>query len=194
MNFNQPNAQAVVLNRVVGGNLAEIYGHMNANGQVYLVNPNGVLISQGAELNVGGLMVTSLDMRQADFLAGQRTIGRASSGRVENQGHINAEQAVILVAPEVINGGRIQAPEGAVALPPTAPCCTPGSGIPILVDEAELAAGLQGQLVNTGRIEAAAVSMGAAGEAPAGTIRNSGVVRAVRASGAGGVIELWHKR
>ena len=96
------------------------------------------------------------------------------------------------MAPEVINGGRIQAPEGAVALGAThrAPLHTPGSGIPILVDEAELAAGLQGQLVNTGRIEAAAVSMGAAGEAPAGAIRNSGVVRAVRASGAGGVIEL----
>ena len=80
VNFNQPNAQAVVLNRVVGGNLAEIYGHMNANGQVYLVNPNGVLIGQGAELNVGGLMVTSLDMRQADFLAGREQLEGPAAG------------------------------------------------------------------------------------------------------------------
>ncbi|HNG60708.1 MAG TPA: filamentous hemagglutinin N-terminal domain-containing protein [Cellvibrionaceae bacterium] len=191
VNFNQPNAQAVVLNRVVGGNLAEIYGHMNANGQVYLINPNGVLVGQGAQLNVGGLLLTTLDIAQEDFLAGRDALAGASSGRVENQGAIDASGQVILVAPEVINGGSIRAPHGEVALQAAnrALLQTPGSGIPILVDEAQVS----GQVINTGRIEAVAVRLGSAGDYgpeanPA--ISNTGVVRAVRASGAGGVIEL----
>ncbi len=191
VNFNQPNADAVVLNRVVGGNLAEIYGQMNANGQVYLINPNGVLVGEGAELNVGGLLLTTLDVAQEDFLAGRDALAGASTGRVENQGAIEARGQVVLVAPEVINGGSIRAPYAEVALRSAnrALLQTSGSGIPVLVDETQL----QGQVINQGRIEAAAVRLSAAGNLATDAdpaITNTGVVRAVRASGAGGVIEL----
>ncbi|HEY6527459.1 MAG TPA: filamentous hemagglutinin N-terminal domain-containing protein [Cellvibrionaceae bacterium] len=193
VNFHQPNANAVVLNRVVGSNLAEIYGNINANGQVYLINPNGVLMGQGAQLNVGGLVVTTLDIDQADFLAGRDAFAGGNQGRVENQGIIAADQQVTLLAPEVINGGEIRAANGAVTLRSASQALlqTPGSGIPILVDEADVT----GQVINTGRIEAAAVALTNGGAANtqatnAQAIRNSGVVRAVRASGEGGVIEL----
>jgi filamentous hemagglutinin family protein len=188
VNFHQPNANSVVLNRVVGSNLAEIYGNINANGQVYLINPNGVLMGQGAQLNVGGLLVTTLDINQADFLAGRDAFAGSAQGRVENQGTIIADQQVTLLAPEVINGGEIRAAKGAVTLRSASQALlqTPGSGIPILVDEADVT----GQVINTGRIEAAAVALTNSGGANTQAIRNSGVVRAVRVSGEGGVIEL----
>jgi filamentous hemagglutinin family protein len=57
--FAQPNAQAAVLNRVTGSQLSSLQGTLNANGQVYLVNPNGVLIGNGAHVNVASFVATT---------------------------------------------------------------------------------------------------------------------------------------
>lgn len=51
--YNQPGAQSIALNRVLGRNASEIYGSLKANGQIFLLNPNGVLFGRGAEVNVG---------------------------------------------------------------------------------------------------------------------------------------------
>ncbi|MCW8808359.1 MAG: filamentous hemagglutinin N-terminal domain-containing protein, partial [Rhodanobacter sp.] len=56
VNFLQPNAQAIAVNRISDANGSVILGHLNANGQVFLINPNGVLFGQGAQVNVGGLV------------------------------------------------------------------------------------------------------------------------------------------
>lgn len=45
--FTQPNAQSIAFNRVLGNNRSEIFGNLRANGQVFLVNPNGILIRLG---------------------------------------------------------------------------------------------------------------------------------------------------
>ena len=58
--FNQPGAAAIALNRVTGNNASAIYGTLSANGQVFLVNPNGVLFAKGAQVNVGGLAASTL--------------------------------------------------------------------------------------------------------------------------------------
>ena len=58
--FNQPGISAIALNRVLGNNASAIYGTLSANGQVFLVNPNGVLFAQGAQVNVGGLAAGSI--------------------------------------------------------------------------------------------------------------------------------------
>ena len=59
VNFQQPNASAVVLNRVVGNEQSVINGALNANGQVFVLNSNGVLFGQGAQVNVGGLVAST---------------------------------------------------------------------------------------------------------------------------------------
>ena len=54
--FNQPNAQAIALNRVTGSSPSELLGSLTANGQVFILNPNGVLFGAGSQVNVGGLV------------------------------------------------------------------------------------------------------------------------------------------
>lgn len=51
--FIQPGASSIALNRVLGNNASAIYGQLSANGKVFLLNPNGVLFAQGAQVNVG---------------------------------------------------------------------------------------------------------------------------------------------
>ncbi len=65
VNFIQPNAAASTLNRIVGSDASSIYGQLNANGQVFLLNPNGVLFAPGSQVNVGGLVASTLQMNNA---------------------------------------------------------------------------------------------------------------------------------
>ena len=58
VNFHQPNAQAAILNRVVGTERSVIEGALNANGQVWLLNANGFLIGKGAQINTAGRQET----------------------------------------------------------------------------------------------------------------------------------------
>jgi filamentous hemagglutinin family protein len=57
--FVQPSAMSTALNRVVGGNPSAIYGTLQANGQVFLINPNGVLVGGGAVIDTAGFVATS---------------------------------------------------------------------------------------------------------------------------------------
>src|SRR5476649_2159328 len=69
-NFNQPNANAVTLNRVNNGNPSEILGNLHANGDVILVNPNGVFFGQGSKVDVNGLVATTANISNSAFMAG----------------------------------------------------------------------------------------------------------------------------
>ena len=69
--FEQPDSSAVSLNRVLGGSPSQVLGGLSANGQVWLVNPNGVFFGKGAQVDVGGLVVSSLSISDGDFLAGR---------------------------------------------------------------------------------------------------------------------------
>ncbi|UCJ18861.1 filamentous hemagglutinin N-terminal domain-containing protein [Pseudomonas sp. MM211] len=118
--FHQPGVDSIALNRVIGGgNASQILGKLDANGQVWLLNPNGVVIGKGAEVNVGGLVASSLQISDQDFLAGKTTLnGGAGAGAVLNQGTINAAQGgvVALVGPQVGNSGIIQTPGGSTVM------------------------------------------------------------------------------
>ena len=70
VNIQQPNASAALLNRVVGQDASNIQGRLNANGQVYLTNPNGVIFSKTAQVDVGGLIASTHDISNRDFLNG----------------------------------------------------------------------------------------------------------------------------
>ena len=119
VNFNQPGAQAVTLNRVLDAQPSQIFGRISANGQVFLTNPNGVYFSPTARVDVGGLAATTHTMDVASFMAGGNTFNRnGSTGAVSNQGVLNAAAGgyIALLAPEVRNEGIVTAQAGTVAL------------------------------------------------------------------------------
>ena len=68
--FNQPGRDSVALNRVLGADGSKIMGQLDANGRVFIVNPNGVLFGKDAQVNVGGLVASTLDISNRDFEAG----------------------------------------------------------------------------------------------------------------------------
>ncbi len=68
--FDQPSAGAAALNRVTGSNPSEIFGRLQANGIIYLVNPEGIVFGPGAMVNVGGLYAAAGHIADADFLEG----------------------------------------------------------------------------------------------------------------------------
>ncbi|WP_244434137.1 filamentous hemagglutinin N-terminal domain-containing protein, partial [Azospirillum sp. B506] len=119
-NFQQPDSGSITLNRVTGSDPSAILGRLTANGQVWLVNPNGILFGRNAQVDVGGLVATTHDIRNTDFMAGRYSFeGRAgSTATVENEGTITVAQAGLaaLVAPGVANRGTIQARMGEVTL------------------------------------------------------------------------------
>lgn len=116
INFEQPSASAVAVNRILDTNGSEIMGSLNANGQVFLINPNGVLFGQGAQVNVGGLVASTLDLDEAGGVT--KTFNGNGSGRVDNYGEINTAEGgyVALLGNRVSNWGTITAPMGSVAL------------------------------------------------------------------------------
>ncbi|OLF55646.1 GLUG motif-containing protein [Pseudomonas chlororaphis] len=116
--FNQPGKNAVALNRVVGVNASDIQGQINSNGQVFLVNPNGVLFGQGARVNVGGLVASTKNLSDDDFKAGNYKFSGTSPAEIINNGTITAAEggSVALLGSSVSNNGVVQAQMGRVAL------------------------------------------------------------------------------
>jgi filamentous hemagglutinin family protein len=102
--FIQSNAASQVLNRVTGGNPSLILGALQSNGRVFLINQNGVAFGPGAQVDVGGLVVSSLGLSNADFAAGRLNFTQQEgAGSVINQGVIRTASGglVALVAPNV---------------------------------------------------------------------------------------------
>lgn len=121
VNFRQPGSNSITLNRVVGNDPSAIFGRLNANGTVMLVNPNGVLFGKGARIDVGGLVATTANISDKDFLAGKYKFDKPSSkanAMIVNEGTISIKDSglAVLVAPAVRNSGVIEAKLGRVAL------------------------------------------------------------------------------
>lgn len=117
VHINQPNSQAILLNRVIGSNPSEIFGQLTANGQVILVNPNGVFFRPGSSVDVGGLTASTLNIANEDFLKGQLRFAGDSQNPVINAGSITAQNGYVnLLAKEVVNEGIIAAQTGSVNL------------------------------------------------------------------------------
>ncbi|OEC32624.1 hypothetical protein A7D25_23160, partial [Pseudomonas sp. 21C1] len=117
--FNQPGRDAIALNRVLGADGSKIMGQLDANGRVFLINPNGVLFGAGAQVNVGGLVASTLNISDSDFEAGNYKFkGNASNASVTNNGQISAADggSIALLGGTVSNNGVIVANQGTVAL------------------------------------------------------------------------------
>ena len=119
--FLQPSDLSVILNRVTGGDPSSILGRMDANGNVFLINPNGILFGPNSVVNVGGLVASSLQIADEDFLSGNYSFNADSGqdlGAVVNQGTIKITDGgyAVLTGPSVINEGTIVAKAGNVTL------------------------------------------------------------------------------
>jgi filamentous hemagglutinin family protein len=193
VHFQQP-AGGAALNRVVGGAPSEIFGRLTATGQVFLVNPNGVLFARGASVDVGGLVASSLRMEPSDFMAGRYAFSGAGTGSVVNQGEITAPGGyVALIGTRVANEGTITARLGSVALAAgnAATLDVRGDGlISLQVSEAALQASVEnrgliaadgGQVLLTAKAADALVST---------VLNTSGLIRAAGLVERDGVIRL----
>lgn len=117
--FEQPNSKSVALNRVLGSDGSSIMGNIEANGQVFIINPNGVIFGKDSQVNVGGLVASTLDITDSDFKAGNYKFTTGSkAGSVINQGTLNASQGgyVALIGKSVKNEGVILARLGTTAM------------------------------------------------------------------------------
>ncbi|MFY8142979.1 MAG: filamentous hemagglutinin N-terminal domain-containing protein, partial [Caulobacter sp.] len=118
--FDQPGRSSVTLNRVTGPELSRIDGNLSANGQVWLANPNGVLIGDSGQVNVGGLLATTGRIDAAEFLKSGRVaidqIGKESG--IANLGTVNIAEGgyAALAAASIRNEGVVAARKGSVAL------------------------------------------------------------------------------
>ncbi|MBA3023125.1 MAG: filamentous hemagglutinin N-terminal domain-containing protein [Gammaproteobacteria bacterium] len=182
--FAQQSASSAVLNRVVGGNTSQILGSLQSNGRVFLVNPNGVVFGAGSTVDVAGLVATSLNLSDADFLAGRhRFTSDPNAQAVSNAGNLNAQQGgeIWLIAPDVENSGVITAPDGEILL-------AAGSSVELVNSlDPNLRVNITapaGDATNVGQLVASAGRLGLFGA----IVRNSGQVSADSATMQGGKI------
>ena len=195
--FDQPSASAVTLNRVLGGGGSTILGQISAPGQVFISNPEGVLFGRSAQVDVGGLVATTMAVDEKAFMAGEVKLNRAgSTGAVVNQGELRSRLGgyIALLAPEVRNQGVVVAQAGTVAL-------ASGEAITLRFDGDQKLASLQttpaaiATLVENGQAVLAPdgliiLSAVGASRLQAGVIRSSGELNASSLQAKGGRIML----
>ncbi|MFX15108.1 filamentous hemagglutinin N-terminal domain-containing protein, partial [Salmonella enterica] len=118
--FVQPGSSAVALNRVTGGHESQILGTLKANGQVMLINPAGVMFGKGAKVNTAGLVASTKNISNEDFMAGRYTFsgGSQPGAEIVNQGSLTTTKGgyIVLAADRVRNQGEIRTPGGRVVL------------------------------------------------------------------------------
>uniref|UniRef100_UPI00226A0940 beta strand repeat-containing protein n=1 Tax=unclassified Sphingomonas TaxID=196159 RepID=UPI00226A0940 len=199
--FRQPGAGSIALNRITGSGQTRIDGSLVANGQVWLLNPNGVLIGAGGQVNAAGFLASTHAMSNADFLGGNYTLtGDGSAAGVTNLGAIVAADGgyAVLAGNHVANAGLVQARLGTVALGAgktmvldvvgdkllsfavTAPLSVVATG-GALVDNAGTLSARGGQVLMTARAAAGVVS---------GVVNTTGLIDATAVSRQGGTIVL----
>ncbi len=120
VDFQLPSSNGITLNRVTGSERSNIFGKLSSNGNLMLINPNGILFGKGSRIDVNGLVATTLDIDNKDFMSGNYFFKGASShlGYVINQGQITVSEGGLaaFVAPGVENSGIITARLGKVNL------------------------------------------------------------------------------
>ena len=189
VNFVQPNSNAVALNRIGGNSASEIYGHLNANGQVFLMNPNGILFGRGSQVNVGGIVATTMQLGDADFLAGNYNFSNAGVGSVANYGLINATNSVALLGSDVSNQGSIFATTASLVSGNTVALDVSTDG---LIRARVVDVAMQANIANSGDINATQVTLsaGQAKDTLNRVVNNSGVIKATGFSSLNGEITL----
>jgi len=180
--FVMPDSHFRVLNRVMGDNLSEIYGALEANGNVILVNPKGVLFGENASIDTASFIASSLDVLDSDFLKnGELLFSGDSRASIVNLGTISAwDGDVALIGYHVENRGGISAPNGVAALAAgrhvlIRPLDNERIAIRIALPDEQGETGIE----NTGYIQAIAAELKADGNAYEYAIQDSGRIDAL---------------
>ena len=193
--FVQPSAASAALNRVLGGGISTIDGTLSANGQIVLINGNGIVIGSTGAVNAYGFVASTRDISDCDFLSGNLHFTGSNSAGVQNMGVINALGGdVFLIGKTVDNEGTINAAGGAAGL---------ASGDDVVLNlcgqqhvfvspsPTATAATTQTAVKNGGTISAASAELKAAnGNMFALAINNEGTIRATSVAQQGGRIFL----
>ncbi|QNM88074.1 GLUG motif-containing protein [Aliarcobacter cryaerophilus] len=118
VNFNQPNVNSITLNRVIGNEKSIIDGALNANGQVWLINSNGVLFGKNAKVNTAGIVASTKDISNEDFNNGNYNFKGNSKASIVNEGEIKslANTHATFIANSVTNKGKIEVHKGTINL------------------------------------------------------------------------------
>ncbi len=201
VNFNLPSSGSSILNRVVGGNLSEIYGTMTSNGRVFLINPAGIFFGNGANVSVNGLVASTLSLSDAKFMAGQYEFSRTSGAapghiQIEPGANINVANggSASFIASSFVNHGNIAANGGVIQVGVGDRITLGDDLIGITINEPLKDTLNRVALINTGDLSAAQVKLIAATvkhDVLDVIVNNSGRISANKVvDGPGGRIEL----
>ncbi|MFA6502079.1 MAG: filamentous hemagglutinin N-terminal domain-containing protein, partial [Parachlamydiales bacterium] len=106
--FMQPSESAVILNRVVTNNPSLIYGNLEANGKIYLINQNGIFIGKDGQISAMSFIASTLNVLDNEFLDGHDiNFNGESSCKIQNLGRIKATKEIYLISREVENNGSL---------------------------------------------------------------------------------------
>ncbi|MFC4362783.1 two-partner secretion domain-containing protein, partial [Simiduia curdlanivorans] len=195
--FVQPSSSSLVLNRILDDNASTIRGSIDANGHVLLVNPNGVLFTESASVNVGGIAVSGLDINPNDFMNGDYKLSGevGKSGSVINYGTINASSAALL-GKRVENHGLIKADVVSLSAADEAIVTFDSDGlIGVQISKAvlEKEAGVENAVLNAGTIEGKQVLLDASVSKDLfdAAVNNTGSIKAQGIDTSGGKIRLF---
>lgn len=132
--FNQPTANSVALNRIYQQTPSSIFGQLSANGQIYLVNPNGIVFGSTATVNAAGIIASSLGISDDNFSKGlldpsllnnKTPALSADPNATTTPGDVTVQAGatistpsgrIMLAAPNVTNSGTLTAADGQVVL------------------------------------------------------------------------------
>ena len=171
--FIQQNAASAILNRVVGQNPSALLGQLLSNGRVFLINPNGIVFGPNSVIDTAGLIASTLDMTDEDFINQNLKFQGSNAADIQNQGYIKAGKNgdIFLIAPNIENSGIIETDGGQLIL-------AAGESVTIAsLDSDHIIFDVQApenEVVNLGEM----ITNGGAARMFAGTIKHSGSINA----------------
>ena len=201
--FSQPSSTSAVLNRINDISPSQIFGSIEANGLLFLMNPNGVIFGEGSRVQANGLFATNLEVDASRFMTGDyylESLGMMD-GSIINRGILSASTGGVSLISDtgVVNEGKILATAGSInlAVANYATLDFDGDGIlqfTVSGDVIENAQSLDSAILNSGEIIAEGGDVLLSGQVArdvfTNVVNNSGVIKATRVVNEGGVITL----
>ncbi|MCQ8895456.1 filamentous hemagglutinin N-terminal domain-containing protein [Limnobacter humi] len=109
--FVQPDSHAVLLNRVTGREGSDILGQLKSNGRLFLINPNGIVFGTNAQVNVGALVASTLDLQGPVKQGAVPLAADKNTGDIQLNGVIEGQQ-LAFIAPSISHAGTLRATSG----------------------------------------------------------------------------------